>query len=119
MNWDLIENKYSRAFWAFMKWVSKNYAHPSPEWLEPALPNAGKFHVLPFEMQSGVLEKFFAERGMCIYIAHTGFTPERCFWSIEQAGEYTVTGDAPNASRPEAQQAAYERAFEILESKLQ
>lgn len=106
MNYQEIKEKHPKAYNAFDHWLSN---------VELPFPPIWDYLTMAFEMQSGVLERFFDEQGLFFEVyMELGLNHKEIRWGIP-GWNAAMTGCA---TRSEAQLAAFNRAFEILESKL-
>lgn len=126
-----LMEKYPKAVQAFCDWIDGYKLAVDWRGMFREIPTAGwvhpqpvKFHDLPFEMQSGVIERFFDEKNLLMVISAEVYDDGiNWLWQIESQVSVSPTGlyggNGEYHTRSEAQQAAYEKAFEILNEKLQ
>lgn len=105
MNYTEIAEKYPYAADELWKWYIRDFQKkPAPSW--------DSFSKSQFPLQVGVLERFFDERGIEIMINPPNHIESWQYYiGKDYAGKLFPT-------RSEAQIAAFERAFQILDHNL-
>jgi hypothetical protein len=110
-----IEQKYPKAYNAFHDWVIDHYESRFHFGERHTVARA-PFQDLPFEMQTGVLEKFFDENDL-LTSTHRGM--DSWLAAVRNLASFNALWSTNGfKSRQHAQSGAFERCFEILEGKL-
>ena len=110
---DEIKKKYPKAWKKYVDWHSgKSSMIP---YLNEEVNSEEKFiENMFFEYLSGWLFRFFDEEGIHISIHYSGVEYYYQYW---MDGNLLETSDDTFKSRDEAEKAAFEKAFEILEKR--
>lgn len=109
--WEIIKKDSPLAYEAFREWYIKN-------WNSAWVLDFYSFTASNPEMQSGVINKFLDGVELLVEVKASDLSGKYWTWEIYNHNE-TSNDDFEYSSRPEAEQAAYIKAFAIHNKQLE